>query len=239
MINFKPPLNLKKIVIGGAIGLIVLATMTTGAIADRLFGIKPLDVLFPRQVAGLRVGKLEQKVLTEESVVINVAEKVSPSVVTVTIEARVIKNPCLSMLLAINPGITHPITLNSGDKGKINGNKDLSISTQAKVLSLAYFSTITRIDPIFAIEGTEPEILKINVEMLKKDVELMSTFYTDPIESSTVREVLYPITFLSELAVLEEIRLKFLVTATDEIAKQYVDQLNRTNEAYVESAERL
>jgi len=69
---------------GVAIGLIVLAAVTGGAIADRIFGLKPLDYFFPRK-EGFRVG-LEQKILTEESVVIDVAEKVSPSVVTVSIE---------------------------------------------------------------------------------------------------------------------------------------------------------
>jgi len=77
-------INLKRFLMGVAIGLIVLAAVTGGAIADRIFGLKPLDYFFPRK-EGFRVG-LEQKILTEESVVIDVAEKVSPSVVTVSIE---------------------------------------------------------------------------------------------------------------------------------------------------------
>lgn len=77
-------IDMKKFLIGAAIGLIILAAITGGAIADRIFGLKPLDYLFPRK-EGFRVG-LEQRVLTEESVVIDVAEKVSPSVVTVSIE---------------------------------------------------------------------------------------------------------------------------------------------------------
>lgn len=52
-----------------------------GAIADRLWGFKPLDKLLPR--LGLRV---DQRILTEESVVIDVAEKISPSVVTVSVQ---------------------------------------------------------------------------------------------------------------------------------------------------------
>lgn len=79
-------IRFKKLLIGVAIGLIVLVAITSGAVADRLFGIKPLDSLFPRREAAFRVGTLEQKVLTEESVVIDVAEKVSPSVVTVSIQ---------------------------------------------------------------------------------------------------------------------------------------------------------
>lgn len=75
---------MKKFLIGVALGLIILAAITGGAIADRVFGLKPLDYLFP-QKEGFRVG-LEQRILTEESVVIEVAEEVSPSVVTVSIE---------------------------------------------------------------------------------------------------------------------------------------------------------
>ena len=79
-------LHLRGILIGVAIGLIILAAATGGAIADRLFELGPLDLLFPRQEEGFRVGTLEQRILTEESVVIDVAERLSPSVVTVTIQ---------------------------------------------------------------------------------------------------------------------------------------------------------
>src|SRR3989344_3650563 len=79
-------INFKKFLISAAVGIIFLAAVSGGAIADRLFGIKPLDGLFPRLSNSLKSDNLEQKVVTEESVVIDVAEKVSPSVVTVSIE---------------------------------------------------------------------------------------------------------------------------------------------------------
>ena len=78
--------NPKGFLIGIAVGLVILVAATGGAIADRLFGLKPLDLLLKRQEQGFRVGTLEQRILTEESVVIDVAERVSPSVVTVTIQ---------------------------------------------------------------------------------------------------------------------------------------------------------
>ena len=78
--------RIKKFLIGVALGVVVLVSVTSGAIADRLFGIRPLDKIFPRQETAFRVGTLQQKILTEESVVIEVAEKVSPSVVTVSIQ---------------------------------------------------------------------------------------------------------------------------------------------------------
>lgn len=61
-------------------GLILLAVAVGGgAIADRLWGFRPLDKLFPRS-------EIDQRILKEESVVISVAEQVSPSVVTVSVE---------------------------------------------------------------------------------------------------------------------------------------------------------
>jgi len=78
----------KRFLIGLAIGIVILASILGGAIGDRLFGYKPLDRWFPReqrleQESG-RAG--EVKILYEESVVIGVVEKVSPSVVTVGIK---------------------------------------------------------------------------------------------------------------------------------------------------------
>lgn len=77
-------INTKKIIVITAVGLVVLASVLGGAIADRLWGIKPLDYLLHKPETGFRVGKVEQRVLTEESVVIDVAKNVSPSVVTVS-----------------------------------------------------------------------------------------------------------------------------------------------------------
>ncbi|MGB9911030.1 MAG: S1C family serine protease [Microgenomates group bacterium] len=76
--------TVKKFLIGIAIGLVILASLLGGAISDRLFGYRILDRFFPRPSSeGKEIVK--QRLLTEESVVIEVAEKVSPSVVTVGI----------------------------------------------------------------------------------------------------------------------------------------------------------
>jgi len=80
----KIKLNVKKVLIGGAIGIVILGAVAGGAIADRIFGIKPLDLIIPRP-DGFRVG-INQKILNEESVVIDAAEKASGSVVTISAE---------------------------------------------------------------------------------------------------------------------------------------------------------
>jgi serine protease Do len=79
--------NLKSFSIGLAIGLVIIASAAGGAIADRLFVIKPLDYVTSRVSGGeARTGLVEQKVLTENSVAIDVVKQVSPSVVTVSIQ---------------------------------------------------------------------------------------------------------------------------------------------------------
>lgn len=71
----------KKILTLLAVFVILLTAIGGGAIADRLWGFRPLDKFLPRTSF-----RLDQKILTEESVVIKVAEDVSPSVVTVSIQ---------------------------------------------------------------------------------------------------------------------------------------------------------
>ena len=70
------------------VGLAVLlvASALGGAVADRLFVIKPLDYLIPR--GNFRIGgeSVTAKLVKEESVVIDVAEEAAPSVVTVSVK---------------------------------------------------------------------------------------------------------------------------------------------------------
>ncbi len=69
-----PKLSLNKFLIFGALFLFLAAAFTSGAIADRFFGRKSLSN-----------PAVNQKIVTEESIVIDVVEKFSPSVVTVSI----------------------------------------------------------------------------------------------------------------------------------------------------------
>lgn len=76
---------IKGVAIGVAAVFVVLFAMVGGAVADRLFVIKPLDALIDR-ASGDAVSVGTRQILREESAVIDVAEKVSPSVVTVSIQ---------------------------------------------------------------------------------------------------------------------------------------------------------
>lgn len=80
--------DLKSFIIGILIGFAVFSFVLTGAVLDRVVNFSFLDKVVPRlgQEKGFKVSGLEQKILNEESVVIDVADKASPSVVTVSIK---------------------------------------------------------------------------------------------------------------------------------------------------------
>ncbi len=75
---------MKKFLLGLAVSVLIIFSALGGAIADRLFVIRPLDRITGGEKEQVR--KLEQRVVNEESVVIDVASKASPSVVTVSIQ---------------------------------------------------------------------------------------------------------------------------------------------------------
>ncbi len=83
-------MRLKQFWLGVGVSVLILFSAIGGALADRLFVIKPLDYFLGKGMGGFRLpdGKgslLTQKILNEEGVVIDVADKASPSVVTVTV----------------------------------------------------------------------------------------------------------------------------------------------------------
>jgi len=76
--------KIRRFFITLAVIIIVLVSLLGGAISDRVFGYKILDRFFPRLTNQNPFNS--QKIVSEESVVIDVVEKVSPSVVTVNIQ---------------------------------------------------------------------------------------------------------------------------------------------------------
>lgn len=73
----KIQIKIKKVLL---LGLVLVVLVLGGALADRYFNLSFLDRILPRQVSQ----KIDQKIVSKESVVVEVAEKVSPSVVTVS-----------------------------------------------------------------------------------------------------------------------------------------------------------
>jgi serine protease Do len=77
---------IKGLLILLAVIVVLVFSAVGGAVADRLFGIKPLDLITKRAGQSVNVGSSNQKIVSEESVVIDVVKQVSPSVVTVQIQ---------------------------------------------------------------------------------------------------------------------------------------------------------
>lgn len=178
MNNFKRRLNsllTKKILISLAILIVVIASILGGAISDRLFGYRVLDRFFPREeeLASLIT---RQRVLTEESVVIDVAERVSPSVVTV----RASKEQSIFSPIEIGPfgftlpqGETEKVEQDIGSgfiissEGMVVTNKHVVSDTQAQ------YTVITNDDKEYAIQKiyrdpiNDLAILKIDASGLK------------------------------------------------------------------------
>lgn len=76
---------MKRFLIGFAFGALVVTSFVAGAGVERLVGLKFLErYLSPRQSTTQQNG-IERKILTEESAVIDVADRASPSVVTVSV----------------------------------------------------------------------------------------------------------------------------------------------------------
>jgi len=76
---------MKKFLVGFSVGVLVITSAVGGAVADRLVGLEFLNKFLPEANIPSKEGMVEQRVLREESVVVNVAEAVSPSVVTVSV----------------------------------------------------------------------------------------------------------------------------------------------------------
>ena len=73
---------MKNFLIGLMVSVIVLFSAFGGALADRLFVIKPLDKIFKRSEV---VVEEKVKILSEDGGVVEVVERVSPAVVTVAV----------------------------------------------------------------------------------------------------------------------------------------------------------
>ncbi len=91
---------MKNFLLGLGVSVVIIFSAVGGAIADRLFVIRPLDYVLGLGIGGFRVsdGKdnlVTQKILKEEGVVIDVTEKASPSVVTVAAVKEQVKSGLL------------------------------------------------------------------------------------------------------------------------------------------------
>ncbi|MBU1910774.1 MAG: trypsin-like peptidase domain-containing protein [Verrucomicrobia bacterium] len=84
----------KIFLIGVGVGVVLVGSVISGAVFDRISGFKFLDGIFGDRVSdNTAVVKTDREIIKEESVITEVVEKVGPSVVTVSIsKTRVLSN---------------------------------------------------------------------------------------------------------------------------------------------------
>ena len=158
----------RKIITALAVLVLILAAATGGVIADRVLGISLLDKIFPGK------STIDRKIVSEESVVIKVAEDVSPSVVTVSVETparRVLQlNPLGGFSSRVEGGTPQDIGTGfivSSD-GLIVTNKHVVSSAQG-----AKYKVITKDDKEYEVTQVSRDpsndiaILKIDATGLK------------------------------------------------------------------------
>ncbi len=171
--------KIKHYLIGFAIGVVIIVSVLGGAISDRLFGYRILDKFFPRTEEGFHLPTETQRILREESVVIEVAENVSPSVVTIGISKtqRVLEFPTL-------PGFESFFGLpESGTReeeieqdiatgfiitadGLIVTNKHVVADSQARYRVIAQDDKTYEVEKIYRDPANDIAILKINASGL-------------------------------------------------------------------------
>lgn len=159
--------------IGLAISVVVLVSALGGALADRFFGIRPLDYLIANRTQNKNLGKIEQRVLTEESVVTDVVEKVSPSVVTVSIQSpqrRILEfDPFSGFRSRVEAG--QPQDIGTGfivsEAGTIITNKHVVSDTGAKYKVIASDDKEYEVKSISRDPSNDLAVLKIEATGLK------------------------------------------------------------------------
>ena len=156
----------------------VIVSLLSGAISDRLFGYRLLDRFFPRLGSNLPQ-TISQKVLTEESVVIDVVDKVGPSVVTINIEKEQQTSP---FNIEFGPfGFSFPQTPQQpqkveqnigtgfiiGSDGLIATNKHVVSDTKATYKIITKDDKTYEVQKIFRDPANDLAILKIEANGLK------------------------------------------------------------------------
>ncbi len=118
-------------------------------------------------------------------------------------------------------------TLVSASKSTIPPSSTEASSTHEEISNLAYYTEAERLDPIFAIEGTDPVKLRAAVASLFAERDHIALWYP-PDERNTIETALYPNAFLTILPDLEEARQLLLADPTVAHARAYHSELDQT-----------
>jgi len=173
---------MKRFLIGIAIGIIILTSVLGGAISDRLFGYRLLDRWFPREGReAFQPQKETVRIVNEESVVIDVVEKVSPSVVTVGVKKTIIKSFDIFDPFGLFGNLQpekEKVEQNIGtgfiisSDGLIVTNKHVVNDRQAKYKIITRDDKEYQVEKIYRDPANDLAILKINPKRKLKPIEL-------------------------------------------------------------------
>lgn len=163
---------MKRFFIGFSVGALVVISAVGGALADRLYNL-PFISKFVSGRFGSPEKILEQKVLKEESVVVDIAEQSSPSVVTVSITAeRQAAQPFFNDpfgLFGFNniPGKIEQIKQDIGtgfviDGGLVVTNKHVVASTDGKYRVITKDDKEFQVSKIYRDPANDIAILKVD-----------------------------------------------------------------------------
>lgn len=172
--------GIRSLLIIASLIVVIVASMMGGALADRIFEIKPLNLLFERASSAVNGGTLEQKVVKEESVVIDVVDEVSPSVVTVSIQTparRVLQfDPFSGLRSRIEGGEDQDIGTGFiiSEDGLVITNKHVVSDTQSSYKVITSDNEEYEVKEISRDPSNDLAILKIDANGLKS-VELGSS----------------------------------------------------------------
>ncbi len=131
--------------------------------------------------------------------------------------------------------IVPPVTLNGTtykiQEGKVLTEEDISYKDRFTILSTGYYSVKSRVNPIFGIEGTDPEKLEDSIEALNKAVTKIAALYTKE-ESRFITENIHPFSFLRKLPTLEKKRLEVKERPSPEAVIDYHSSLEKVFSEY-------
>lgn len=166
---------MKSFLMGLSVSVLVLFSAIGGAVADRVFVIKPLDYLLGEGIGGFHLPEksnlVTQKILNEEGVVIDVADKASVGVVTVAVEReqRVIEpieSPFGFFGFGLDSGKTEVIEQDIGsgfvvEGGMVVTNKHVVLDTQASYKVIDYNDEEYVVEKIYRDPINDLAILQI------------------------------------------------------------------------------
>lgn len=166
---------MKSFLMGLSVSVLVLFSAIGGAVADRVFVIKPLDYLLGEGIGGFHLPEksnlVTQKILNEEGVVIDVADKASVGVVTVAVEReqRVIEpieSPFGFFGFGLDSGKTEVIEQDIGsgfvvEGGMVVTNKHVVSDTKASYKVIDYNDEEYVVEKIYRDPINDLAILQI------------------------------------------------------------------------------